>query len=175
MEEQKEIWDLKSIFKQKTEQEILEEALRLKKEIIAKKPLLKQEVSAELVLELIKLNESLEKEYSKIMAYYALKTYADVNDEEASAKLDYYNQLGAEIDNETMFFELWFIQLDKEKAEEYINHESLKEYKQLLKDFIKVKPYTKSEEVEQILNIKNITGKSAFSKIYDVFTSSFKY
>jgi oligoendopeptidase F len=170
-----ETWNLEHLFAGKTEKEITEKINNLKNSIVEKKTLLTEDVSPDLILELIKKDEELDIELSRITAYYALRSYADLKDEEANAKLDYYRQLASEIDNETMFFDLWFIALKDEKAQRYINSETLKTYKQYLIDLIKIKPYTKSEEIEQILNIKNITGRGAFSIIYDVLCSSFKY
>lgn len=175
MENNKDVWDLKSLFKGKTEQEIIDKAISLKKKIIEKKSLLNEETLPETVTEIIKLIEEMQIEFSRVVGYYALRSHVDVNDEEASAKLDYYNQLLAEVDNEIMFFELWFIGLPDEKTQEFINSSIVQEYKQHLKDLTKIKPHTKSEEIEQILNIKNITGKGAFSKIYEIFTASFKF
>ena len=172
----KEVWNLNDLFGGKTEKQILDEVFVLKDKILSKKKdLQSQNVPSQLVLDFILLNEKLDVELSRVASYYALRSHVDVNDEEASAKLDYYRQLGASISNEIMFFELWFISLDDNKANEYIKDPLLGVYSQHLKDLVKMKPHTKSEEVEQILNIKNITGRGAFSNIYDVLTSSFKY
>ena len=175
MSEEKEIWNLDDLFGDMSEDEILKKVLSIKDEIKNKKEQLNNETKPEVVLEIIKLEEQLDIELSKISSYYGLRSYADVNDEEASAKLDYYKQLAAEIDNETMFFELWFIALSDEKAQYHIQSPVIEKYAQHLKDLRKIKPYTKTEEIEQILNIKNITGKGAFSTVYDVLTASFKY
>ena len=169
-------WNLDDLFNGLTESEILERVFSFKKSILDKKDSLKEDnVSAELVLEIIKLSESLEFEFSKLVAYYSLRSSVDVEDEKASAKLDYYSQLAAELDNDTMFFDLWFIGLSDDKVKSYIQSPVLSEYKQVLKNLIKAKPHTRSEEVEQILNLKNVTGKGAFAKIYEVFTSSFRF
>lgn len=173
MDEKKEIWNLNNLFNGRTEQQILENVLLLKNKIIEKKPLLNAAPS--LILEIIKLHEELEIDLSRITSYYGLRSHANVNDEEANAKLDYYNQLGSEISNEIMFFELWFMSLDDETTKKIINDEELKAYKQYLKDLIKLKPHTKTEEIEQILNIKNITGRGAFANIYETLTSTFKF
>ena len=175
MNDEKEIWNLDDLFNGKSEDEILKEVLSIKEKIKSKKEQLNNETTPELVLEIIKLNEELDIELSRITSYYSLRSYADLNDEEALAKLDYYKQIVADINNETMFFELWFIALDDGVAQKYIKSPVIEKYAQHLKDLRKIKPYTKTEETEQILNIKNITGRGAFSNIYDVLTASFKY
>ncbi|MCC7575134.1 hypothetical protein KO361_06090 [Candidatus Woesearchaeota archaeon] len=172
---EQETWNLKDLFKGKTEEEIFNKSLNLKQQIIQKKPDLEKEPTPELILDIIKLNEELELELSRILSYYSLRMHTNVKDEEAKAKLDYYKQAASDIDNETMFFDLWFIQLEEQQIKEYINNPLLEKYSQHLKNLIKVKPYTKTEEIEQILNIKNITGRHAFSNLFDVLTSSFKF
>ncbi|MFP4567486.1 MAG: M3 family oligoendopeptidase [Candidatus Woesearchaeota archaeon] len=174
MENEKEIWNLNDLLKEQSEEEIITHVQELKKEIILKKNKL-DDATPTLILEIIKLNEELEIELSNIFSYYSLRTYANIHDEEANAKLDYYTQIATEIDNETMFFELWLIKLDDDKAQEYLNAPELREYKKHIKDLIKLKPHTKTEEIEKILNIKNITGRDAFSNIYDLITASFKF
>lgn len=176
MDVKKDVWNLDDLFGNRDEKQIENNIIILKNKIVEKKQLLtNKDVPAHTVLELIKLSEELDIDFSRIGAYYELRSHIDINDEEANAKLDYYRQLSADIDNETMFFDLWFIKLADEQAQKYVSDPILSEYKQYLKDLIKMKPYTKSEEIEQILNLKNMTGRGAFSNIYDVLTASFNY
>ena len=168
------VWDLEPLLNGKSTKQIEKKILKIKNSIVKKKNQLKNPTPKTL-LEFIELFNLLSIELSSVYAYYDLRSHQNINDQIANAKLDYYNQLSTKISNETMFFDLWFISLPLKKANYFINHPTLKTYKQFLKDLVKAKPHTKSEEIEKILNIKNMTGKSAFAKIYETLTTSFTF
>jgi oligoendopeptidase F len=74
-----------------------------------------------------------------------------------------------------MFFQLWFIALDDVSAKKFIDSKELERYRYYLKSMRDYKPYTKSEEVEKILSLKDVTGGGAFSSLYDIHVSSYKF
>ncbi|MFP4523956.1 MAG: M3 family oligoendopeptidase [Candidatus Woesearchaeota archaeon] len=107
--------------------------------------------------------------------YYGLQFTTNTQDQELLGRMTYVDQLSTDLGNEVMFFDLWFMHLPDGKAEELIKSGELEDFKYYLEEVRKLKPYTKSEEVERIISLKGMTGRGAFSSLYDVFTSDFTY
>jgi oligoendopeptidase F len=127
------------------------------------------------VLKLIQIMEETGVMFSKLESFYALKTSENTQDEESLAKLSALSMKGADFESRTMFFQLWLLSLDDATAEKLISSKELVKYEPYLRRMRLYKPYTRSEEVEQILTIKDVTGGDAFSDLYDIHTSSYKF
>ena len=73
----------------------------------------------------------------------------------------------------TLFFELWWKSLDARKSEELISKSG--SYSYYLRRLIQTKPYTLSEQVEQAINLKDVTGRNALLQIYHQIRDTFTY
>ncbi|MDG6995241.1 MAG: M3 family oligoendopeptidase [Nitrososphaerota archaeon] len=82
-------------------------------------------------------------------------------------------EVEADTSNRLLFFELWWKSLDKERIDKLIASAGNKSY--FLERLIKTRPYTLPEAVEQAINLKDVTGKSALLQIYHQIRDSFVY
>jgi oligoendopeptidase F len=126
------------------------------------------------MLELLLLKEKITENMMRIESYYSLRFYENTKDNVATAKLSMLKQLGTELGNETMFFALWFMKLEDKKANRLINSEKTKPFKHYLERIRELKDYTLTEDVEKIINLKDIAS-SGFFDIYEHITSGFEY
>ena len=126
------------------------------------------------MLEILELKERIYESMSKLENYYAMRFYENVKDSEASAKLSYLKQLHTDLSNRIMFFSLWFMKLDDNTAKKFVESKILARFKHYFERIRQLKEHTKSEEIEQIINLKNITSGSFFD-VYEIMTSSFEY
>lgn len=170
-----EIWNLEPILAGKTFDEWLK-IIYSKIEIFKKyRNILNDKITAQKVLEIVKLEEEIIISASRIEAYYSLKFYEDTKNSEALAKLGQLKQIGAQVNNDMMFFNLWFMHLDNKIAQKIIDSNDLKSYRYHLLLIRKEKPYTKSEEIEQIINIKDMTGGEGYAELYNIITSNYAF
>jgi oligoendopeptidase F len=83
-------------------------------------------------------------------------------------------KLGSQIDNKTLFFDLWW----KRKIDEK-NAQLLMKDAGNLREFLRHKrllaKYSLSEPEEKIINTLDVTGSTALVKLYDKITNAFEY
>lgn len=174
MADEKAVWDLSDILEGKTTEQI-ETELREKVETFKKVRNELSNISIQRFKEVILLKEDISTYFSKIKAYLEMKFFENTADSKTLGEMTKLEQTLTELSNELMFFSLWFIDLDDEKASRFIDAAELSNYKYYLKELRKSKPYTKSEEVEKIINIKSSTGGDATAGLFEIFTAEFKY
>jgi oligoendopeptidase F len=77
------------------------------------------------------------------------------------------------LSNKILFFSLELAERDDLESLE--NIPSLEDFKYNLHQTHKTKKYNLSEKEEQLINLKSLTGESAFKKLYSEYTSSFTF
>lgn len=80
-----------------------------------------------------------------------------------------------ELENLLLFFRLAIIGLTEEESQAFLNYEPLQDYAHALRHWRRFRKFTLSEKEEYIINCKNLSGKLAFSNLFDEFTSSFTF
>ena len=80
-------------------------------------------------------------------------------------------QLSAELSNRTLFFSLWWKELDEEDAKRLM--EGTGDYRYWLEEMRHFKPHTLTEAEEKIINTKNVTGVDALIMLYDSITNRY--
>src|SRR5215813_13003009 len=77
------------------------------------------------------------------------------------------------LQNRMLFFDLWWQSVDDDNARRLMRGTGTIRYH--LETIRRFQPHTLSEPEEKIVNIKNITGRSAVHSLYDVVTNSFTF
>jgi len=175
MSEKKDIWDLNDLLKGQTIKELEKEIDALVKKFQTYREKLTDDITPETIKEVLLLKEELKIASSKVGYYYGLAHQTNTADTKILGKMSHFDQKMTEYGNKMLFFNLWFIHLDDKIAENLLNSPVLIDYKYYLKDIRKQKPHTKSEEIEQVISLKSITGGDAFASLYEIFTGHFKF
>ena len=81
----------------------------------------------------------------------------------------------AKISEQLLFFELELMALDEQRFAALQSSSELAPYRHYLNQLRKGAPYTLSEEVEQALKRKDLSGKEGFSQLFEELTSSFSF
>jgi oligoendopeptidase F len=104
-----------------------------------------------------------------------LNYYADTSSNDASALVTKMEKLASEINNRTLFFDLWFKkQLDNKNAMRLIDAIP-KVYHEYFRHKRLVAAYSLSEPEEKIISTLEVTGIGALIKIYDRMTNGFDF
>lgn len=103
----------------------------------------------------------------KIGSYSHLLWSTDTNKPEYGKLMQQSNELSSAIHQKLVFFDVEWLQIEEEKAKEFIEHASLKHYKHYLEASRRYKEHTLSEKEEQILAAKSVTGRSAWNRFFD--------
>jgi oligoendopeptidase F len=115
--------------------------------------------------------EDLNRLGNRIHGFAELGFNADTQDQVAQSFLMKVEQTMASVQNRTLFFSLWWKDLDDENAARLMAESG--DYRYWLEEMRHFKPHTLSEPEEKIVNIKNVTGASALRNLYDSITNRY--
>ena len=122
---------------------------------------------------LLTLSEDIAAASSRIGAYAYLWFSENTKDLAArSFKTKVEERLTA-LHNRLVFFDLWWQSVDEDNARRLMTGTGTFRYH--LETIRRFKPHTLSEPEEKIVNIKNVTGRSAVHSLYDVVTNGFMF
>jgi oligoendopeptidase F len=139
----------------------------------AAKTLLKSDISEEAFLTLIAQQEEMTRKANVLFSFANLKFAADTQDQNALALLARIQQFTAELSNQTMFFSLWWKDLDDEPANRLMEAAGDNQY--WLEEMRHFKKYTLTEPEEKVINLKDVTGASAMNTLYDSITNRYTF
>jgi oligoendopeptidase F len=134
---------------------------------------LKPGIEAEAFLTIVRSSEDITRTMSKLYAFAGLSFAADTQDQAAQTLQARVDLFAAQMGNRTLFFSLWWKELDEQNAQRLM--ESAGDYRYHLEQIRHFKPYTLSEPEEKIVNIKNVTGISALNTLYDAITNRYTF
>ncbi len=137
------------------------------------RPKLKADMDIEDFMEMLEASEKSTRIAHKLYSFAGLAFTADTQDQVAQSAQSRAEQFLAEAENRTLFFSLWWKDLDEKTAERFMDIAG--DYRYYLEKIRNFKPHTLGEAEEKILNIKNITGSSALITLYDSITNRYVY
>jgi len=134
---------------------------------------LKPDMDADQFLEVVRASESTTRIVNRIYAFAGLSFASDTQDQAAQSLLGRVQQFAAEMQNRTLFFSLWWKDLDEENAERLMS--SSGDYRYFLEEMRHFKPHTLTEPEEKIVNLKDVTGTGALITLYDAITNRYVF
>ncbi|MBT3321062.1 MAG: M3 family oligoendopeptidase [Anaerolineae bacterium] len=137
------------------------------------RPKLSADMDVEDFMEMLEASEKSTHIAHKLYSFAGLAFTADTQDQVAQSAQSRAEQFLAEVENRTLFFSLWWKELDSDIAERFMDVAG--DYRYYLEKIRNFKPHTLTEAEEKILNIKNITGSSALITLYDAITNRYAY
>jgi oligoendopeptidase F len=134
---------------------------------------LKPDMPTDQFLEALRASEETTKVANKMYSFAGLSFTADTQDQKAQALQNRVLQFLAEVENRTLFFSLWWKEVDEANAKRLM--EASGDYRYYLEAMRLYKPHTLSEAEEKIVNIKNVTGSNALINLYDSITNRYTF
>ena len=139
----------------------------------AARPQLSADMSEDDFCSLLKDYEQLYRLASRLSGFAYLTFSADTQDQRAQSFMARTQQLVAEMDNRTMFFKLWWKDLEQEPAARLL--EAAGPYRYWLERLRLQRPYTLSEAEERVINLKDVNGAHALNTLYDSITNRYEF
>jgi oligoendopeptidase F len=124
-------------------------------------------------LSVIKNYEKINELAYRVYGFANLQFASDTQDQVALAFMARTEQFLTELQNRTLFFSLWWKNLEDEPAERLMSASG--DYRYWLEEMRHFKDHTLSEPEEKIVNIKNVTGSSALGTLYDTITNRYVF
>ena len=156
--------DLESAFDNVEEQVASFEGVRSK---------LNPEMDVKTFLDVVRASESIARVVNRIYSFAGLSFAEDTQNQDAQSLMGRVQQFAAEMQNRTLFFSLWWKEVDDGNAERLMSASG--DYRYYLEEIRHFKPYTLSEAEEKIINIKDVTGSSALVNLYDAITNRYVF
>ena len=130
-------------------------------------------MDAEQFLDVVRASEETTRIVNKLYSFAGLSFAADTQDQAAQTLMGRIEQFAAEMQNRTLFFSLWWKDVDDQNAKRLMD--AAGDYRYYLEEMRHFKPHTLSEPEEKILNLKNVTGASALNTLYDSITNRYVF
>lgn len=137
------------------------------------RPQLNPQMAPKAFVEVLEKYEEMIRLASRLAAYGQLKFTEDTQDQAAQTFQAQMHQLLAEVDNQTLFFKLWWKSLEDAQAAPLLD--AAGDYRYWLEALRLQKPYTLSEPEEQVINLKDVNGPQAMVTLYTSITNRYKY
>lgn len=112
-----------------------------------------------------------------LLGYYGnLWFAADTQSSDALTFRNRIQQVLTEVQNRTLFFDLWWKELSDEQAAALLPQgEEYADFRHFLHDSRRTKPYTLDEKSEQLINLKDADGMGALITIYTMLTTRLEF
>ena len=119
--------------------------------------------------------EAMQVMMSKPFCYAHLLFAADSGNETNRSLSQRCSELGNRLSQQLLFFDLELMNLDDTQFEALCSLAEAGKYQHFLRSIRKFRPYTLKENEERLLTRKNLTGLSAFTKLFDELSASFRF
>jgi oligoendopeptidase F len=118
-------------------------------------------------------SEEIARGSSRLGAYAYLWFSENTKDAKARSFKSHVEERLTALNNRLLFFDLWWQSVDDGNAARLIGESS--DFRYHLETIRRYKPHTLSEPEEKIINIKNVTGRTAVHTLYDLVTNAFTF
>ena len=169
-------WSLAELYESLDAPEVEESIARLEEQVQmfeAFRPKLTPDISAETFNEILLLNEAIFRLFRRLYGFGSLSFSGDTQSQQAQAYLARVSQIAAEASNRTMFFSLWWKEVDDDNAERLLVTSGRLRY--WLEDIRAQRPYTLTEAEERVVNLKNVNGAQALKQLYSSITNRYVF
>jgi len=122
---------------------------------------------------ILHLSESVAQSASRLGAYAYLWFSENTGDSKARCFKTNVEERLTILQNRLLFFELWWQGIDEKSAVRLLDGSGDVRYH--LETIRRYKPHTLTEPEEKIINVKNVTGRSAVNTLYDVVTNGLTF
>lgn len=171
-----EAWSLKELFdgiEDPAIQQSLESVEEQIKEFEGWRERLSSDLSKETFLEIVRAYDRLLSDLYRLLGFASLSYSADTQDQDVQALQARFRQISADADNRTLFFKLWWKEIDDAAAERY--QAVVGDYRYWLEALRLEKPYTLSEPEEKVINLKDVNGVQALTTLYSTITNRYAF
>ncbi|ABK98998.1 M3 family oligoendopeptidase [Pelobacter propionicus] len=127
------------------------------------------------LLEAVREYEALQVRMAKPFCYAHLLFAADSSNETTLSLSQRCSELGSRLSQQLLFFDLELMNLDDAPFQALCSLPQAAPYVHFLNGIRKFRPYTLKENEERLLTRKNLTGVSAFTRLFDELSASLRY
>lgn len=170
-------WDLSDLYPSPDSQELKNDLEKAREKVdsfaAGWKGNLKDSSGQELAMA-IDLYQEISEIVGRIASYAQLMFATDSTNAKNAQFYQYINEQITSISSGTLFFTLELNRISEEDLQAKLGNEALLSWKPFLDSVRVFRPYQLSDEIEKVLHEKAVTGKTAWSRLYDETLASMK-
>lgn len=137
------------------------------------RPGLSAEMTTAAFMDAVRQLEAISRLANRIADFAGLSFAANTQDQTILAFQSGVESRMAVISNRTLFFSLWWKELDDAAADKFMS--AAGDYRYWLEEIRHFKPHTLTEPEEKIINTKNVTGSTAIVNLYNTLTNRYVF
>ncbi len=163
-------WDLSDLYKSPEDPKLKndrQKAVKLAKEFNATYRGRVGELDAQEFSDALQQYEEIAGILGRIGSFAYLSWSVNTEDARLGKLLQEANELGSEVNQHLVFFDVEWLRIDTEKADALIQSEELEHWKHYLQVSRQYKKHTLTEEAEQVMSAKSVTGRAAWNRYFD--------
>jgi oligoendopeptidase F len=168
-------WDLTHLVKDPVKQ--LEQHLSALEAQVAQMEAARQKLNPDMSAQdfqaILSLSESIAQSSSRLGAYAYLWFSENTRDAKARSFKAHVEERLTALQNRLLFFDLWWQGIDEPNAGRLLGDAG--DFRYHLETIRRYTPHTLSEPEEKIINVKNVTGRSAVNTLYDLVTNGLTF
>ena len=134
---------------------------------------LNPDMNKDTFLDVVRASDATRRIVNRVYAFAGLAFAEDTQNQKAQTLIARVQQFAAEMQNRTLFFSLWWKDLDDKNAERLMVDAG--DYRYFLEEMRNFKPHTLTEAEEKVINIKDVTGMGAMIPLYDAITNRYVF
>ncbi|MCC5942655.1 MAG: M3 family oligoendopeptidase [Balneolaceae bacterium] len=164
------VWDLSDLYKSPDDEQLQNDKAELLKSAQTFSETYRGRVanlSAAEFSEAMKDYEQMIQQAHKIGAYSHLIWSVNTEDPALGKLLQEASELGSEVSQILVFFDVEWLKMDEEKAKKIIESSQLSSWKNYLEVSRRYKDHTLSEDAEKVMSAKSVTGRAAWNRYFD--------
>ena len=119
--------------------------------------------------------EAIEERLVRLSSFAQLTYSADMSAPENGRLLQSVQELGTEVNAELLFFALELNDISEERLESLYAEPTLARYRPWLRDLRAFRPYQLSEDLERLFNDKQVTGRAAWTRLFDETMAALRF
>ena len=130
-------------------------------------------MDAETFLDVVRASESISRIVKQVSSFAELWFAEDTQNQNAQTMIARVQQFAAEMKNRTLFFSLWWKQVDDQNAGRLMGASG--DYRYYLEAMRHFQPHTLTEAEEKIINVKDVTGIGSLLLLYEAITNRYVF
>lgn len=111
----------------------------------------------------------------RLGSFASLNFSTDTGNAQYQGFMQKMSELGSQLSQKMVFFDLEWNQVDDAEAEKILNNPVLEKYRYYMEADRRYKPYNLTEPEEQIVIEKSVTGNGAWTRFFTQLTSAFTF
>ena len=165
------VWDLSDLVRGRSFDELLDDADRLADELASERGRVAS-YSTDDLLSFMTRQATLSELLGRAGSWASLQFAADMADQANGARVQRYQERATAVHTKLIWFDLEWAALEDEAVTALLADERIQFARHHLEDLRKYRPYLLSEPEERVLAEKSVSGRGAWSRLFNELTSA---